>query len=120
MRTFDRAVTCRHSLRGYSARLGRSAVLVVGLIGAVITSAASPVAAAAGPPSPALTATSVPATSVPATSVPAYIGPRGTDPQHAGSGNTRFPPRDRRAPRCGAAPFQLARRGATAVVGSRL
>ena len=67
MRTFDRAVTCRHSLRGYSAGLGRSAVLVVAVTGAVIASSASPVAAAA-PANPPVTRASVTTTSLPATS----------------------------------------------------
>ena len=67
---FDRAVTCRLSPRGYGARLRRSAVLVVGVIGAVIAAAASPVAAAAGPPYPPVPTTSVPTTSVASTSAP--------------------------------------------------
>ena len=67
MRTFDRAVTRRRSLRGYSAGLGRSAVLVVAVTWAVIASSASPVAAAAPAnprvPPPSVTTTSLPATS---------------------------------------------------------
>ncbi len=61
-------MTCRHSLRGYSAGLGRSAVLVVAVICALVASSASPVAAAAGPAKPPVPTTSLTTTSLPATS----------------------------------------------------
>jgi hypothetical protein len=86
VRTFDRAVACRHSLRGYVARLSRSAVVLAGVTGAVISSAATPVAAAS-PPGPAVpisvTTTSVPATSGSATTVPGAPTPGGSVPAPA-------------------------------------
>jgi hypothetical protein len=84
VRTFDRAVTCRHRLGGWGARLVRSAALAVGVTGAVVASAASPVAAAA-PPDQAATTTSAPQTSAPTsstttTSVPGAKGAKGAAP----------------------------------------
>jgi hypothetical protein len=65
-------MSCRHGLRGSRARLHRSAVLVVGVLGAVICFAASPVAAAA-PPSPTVPATG-PSTTAPTTPGPTKPG----------------------------------------------
>ncbi len=73
MRTFDQAVTCRHSLRGSRARLNRSAVLVVGILAGVICFAASPVAAAA-PPVPTGPTTTAPSTTAPSTTGPTTPG----------------------------------------------
>jgi Mannosyl-glycoprotein endo-beta-N-acetylglucosaminidase len=75
VRTFDRAVNCRHSPRGFGARLRRSTVLTVGIIGAVVASSASLVAAAAGPSEPSVPTTSVPASSGTSTSVPSTGAP---------------------------------------------
>jgi Mannosyl-glycoprotein endo-beta-N-acetylglucosaminidase len=96
VRTFDQAVTCRHSLRGSRARLNRSAVLVVGVLGAVICFAASPVAAAA-PPSPTVPTTG-PTTTAPKTPGPTAPGattttvPRGAKGKAAPSAPAVFPP----------------------------